>query len=744
MARSPYAWGIDIGKCGLKALRCRLSPTDPTKLIAEAFDYVEYPMILSQPEANPVELVQAALQEFLGRNTVEGDRVALAVPGQMGLAKFIKLPPLESKRIPDIVKYEARQQIPFPMDQVIWDWQRLAGGFEEGGFVMDAEVALFAMKREQVYKALAPLQDRGVEVELLQLAPIALANMIMFDQLPPASTLDPDNPPASTVIVSIGVDSTDLVVTNGLRLWQRSMPIGGNSFTKALVSEMKLTFAKAEHLKRNAVRAEDPKAVFRAMRPVFNDFASDLQRSLNYFSSSDRTATIGKVYLLGNAAKLRGLGDFIAKQLQLDVHRLEKFDALEGPGVVGAPAFRENRLAFGVSYGLALQAVGGSSLRTNLVPREIIQDRMINAKKPWAVAAMAGLLSAALVYFVGFFFAWQTYGDSGFPAAFQRADAVQSKSRAATMAVDEAKTKRDAAVAKQEYLVRLQDRRFQSLEMLRAVRTLLPHDDPAAIPEHPADRREIHVDAFDCQYFPDVSVWFQAVRRQWEMTNAPGEDMTEEAEAAANPDAPADPAATPAAPAAADAAAGDAVAEGDGKPKKRWGRRMRAQEGQAQENPESTGGGPTGPGWVIQIVAHHFHNEDRHRPEEGEQFVRGTIVKNLNGEGAPITITVGPKAGSQVSVEELGIGFPVIVRSEPLRKVFVTPTAPGGAPGGAGVAGAIPDLAGSGVPGGRRPGDEQLELKRHDFVLQFVWQPVEAPHQPIAPAQFAAPGGSGF
>lgn len=171
---------------------------------------------------------------------------------------------------------------------------------------------------------------------------------------------------------------------------------------------------------------------------------------------------------------------------------------------------------------------------------------------------------------------------------------------------------------------------------------------------------------------------------------------------------------------------------------------MRAQEGQAQENPESTGGGPTGPGWVIQIVAHHFHNEDRHRPEEGEQFVRGTIVKNLNGEGAPITITVGPKAGSQVSVEELGIGFPVIVRSEPLRKVFVTQTAPGGAPGGAGVAGAIPDLAGSGVPGGRRPGDEQLELKRHDFVLQFVWQPVEAPHQPIAPAQFAAPGGSGF
>jgi len=744
MARSPYAWGIDIGKCGLKALRCRLSPTDPTKLVAEAFDYVEYPMMLSQPEADAVELVQNALTEFLGRNDVEGDRVALAVPGQMGLAKFIKLPPIEAKKIPDIVRYEARQQIPFPMDQVVWDWQRLAAGFEEGGFVMDAEVALFAMKREQVYKALTPLQQKGIEVELLQLSPIALANMIMFDQLPPAATLDPDNPPASTVIVSIGVDTTDLVVTNGLRLWQRSMPIGGNSFTKALVSDMKLTFAKAEHLKRNAVRAEDPKAVFKAMRPVFNEFAGDLQRSLNYFSSSDRSATIGKVYLLGNAAKLRGLGDFVAKQLQLDVQRLEKFDALEGPSVVGAPAFRENRLAFGTAYGLALQAVGGSTLKTNLMPKEIVQDRMINAKKPWAVAAMVGLLTAALVNFVGFFFAWKTYGDSGFPNAFQRADAVQSRSRAATLAVDEAKQKRDAAVAKQEYLVRLQDRRFQSLEMLRAVRTLLPHDDPANVPEHPADRREIHIDAFDCQYFPDLATWFQAVRRQWELTNAPqgakGGDEDPAADPAAAPAADGQPAADPAAVAADAGAAPDTGGAGERRGRRRRGGRGGDGGGDA---PAGEGGeGPSGPGWVIQIVGHHFHNEDRHRPEEGEQFVRRTIVQNLNGEGIPVTISVGPQAGTQVPVAELGIGFPVIVRSDPLRTVVVSQSAPGGVAGGMGGAASTSDFTdlGGGVPG-TRPAEEQLRLKRHDFVIQFIWQPIEAPYPPITAESLAGPGG---
>ena len=64
MARSPSTWGIDIGKCALKALRGRISPDNPRKFVAEAFDYVEYPMLLSQPEADPVDLVRTALEEF--------------------------------------------------------------------------------------------------------------------------------------------------------------------------------------------------------------------------------------------------------------------------------------------------------------------------------------------------------------------------------------------------------------------------------------------------------------------------------------------------------------------------------------------------------------------------------------------------------------------------------------------------------------------------------------------------------
>ena len=89
------------------------APGNRRPVVATAFDYVEHPKILSQPDADPDQLTREALDKFLSRNTLRGDIVAISVPGQSGLARFVKLPPVEEKKIRDIVKFEAKQQIPF-------------------------------------------------------------------------------------------------------------------------------------------------------------------------------------------------------------------------------------------------------------------------------------------------------------------------------------------------------------------------------------------------------------------------------------------------------------------------------------------------------------------------------------------------------------------------------------------------------------------------------------------------------
>src|SRR5437879_2924807 len=118
----PGVWGIEVGQCAFKAIRLE---EQGDEVVATAFDYIEHPKILSQPDADPDQLTREALETFLSRNQIRGDLIAISVPGQTGLARFVKLPPVEAKKIPDIVRFEAKQQIPFPLDEVVWDWQTL-------------------------------------------------------------------------------------------------------------------------------------------------------------------------------------------------------------------------------------------------------------------------------------------------------------------------------------------------------------------------------------------------------------------------------------------------------------------------------------------------------------------------------------------------------------------------------------------------------------------------------------------
>src|SRR5580658_5052054 len=401
MPGKPGAWGVDIGQAGLKAIRLQIN--DATEqVVATAFDYIAHPKILSQPDAIPEELIAQALEKFLKQNDIENDLLAISVPGQSALARFIQLPPVEASKVSEIVKYEARQQIPFALEDVVWDYQTLGKGTEESGFLLEAEVGLFAMKRDQVNNQLRPFTNAQLEVELIQIAPLALYNFLSFDQLgirvgDEATAMD-----SYTILLDMGADNTMLLVSNGQKIWIRNVPIGGNHFTRALTKEMKLTFAKAEHLKCNATKSPDPRAVFQALRPVFNDYVAEIQRSIGFFSSVNRSAKIQRLIGVGNGFRLAGLQKFLQQNLQYDVERVDTFQSLVGDNVLNAPLFQENLLTFCVPYGLALQCLKLTDIHTTLLPPEIAIERKIRRKKPWAVATAATLLLGLATSAAGF------------------------------------------------------------------------------------------------------------------------------------------------------------------------------------------------------------------------------------------------------------------------------------------------------------------------------------------------------
>src|SRR5437870_6625062 len=210
---SPGVWGIDIGQCAFKAIRLEVIEGTVT---ATAFDYIEHPKILSQPDADPDLLTREALDKFLERNNLHGDVVVIGIPGQSGLARFVKLPPVEEKKIGDIVRFEAKQQIPFNLDEVVWDYQKVSSGIVTDGFALETEIGLFAMKRDMVNRYLQHFKDVNVEVHVIQMAPLALCNFIAFDLLgrgPAEAPPEGGEKKGCVVVLDIGADSSNLVIT---------------------------------------------------------------------------------------------------------------------------------------------------------------------------------------------------------------------------------------------------------------------------------------------------------------------------------------------------------------------------------------------------------------------------------------------------------------------------------------------------------------------------------------------------
>ena len=511
MADNRGAWGIEVGQAGLKAIRLRYAEA-ADQVIAVAFDYIPHPKILSQPDAIPEQIIPQAIEKFLSRNDVQGDKIAISVPGQTALARFIQLPPVDSTKVAEIVKYEARQQIPFALEDVIWDYQNL-GGIEESGFLLEAEIGLFAMKREQVIEQLQPFVNAKIEVDLIQIAPLALYNVLSYDQFGHRVGHDEEPSNEHTIMIDMGADNSTLLVSNGQKIWIRNVPIGGNHFTRALTKEMKLTFAKAEHLKCNATKAPDPRAVFQALRPVFNDYVSEIQRSVGYFSSVNRDAVIKKVIGVGNGFRLAGLQKFLQQNLQYEVVRLDNFQSLVGDSVVGASLFKKNILSFTVPYGLALQALDLTQMHTTLLPPEIALARNIRRKKPWAVVTAASLLFGLATSVAASSFAWQSVSPDRWGLAMEDVDRVTEEIISGKRDYDAAGLESEELKIKEDRLVENARYRDNWALLNKVVAECLPRDTGDALDEEdPTKQNRIKVTSFTSQKVDDLGEWYRGLK----------------------------------------------------------------------------------------------------------------------------------------------------------------------------------------------------------------------------------------
>ncbi len=388
-AETGTVWAIDIGNDSLKALNLS---TERGVVEVIGFDNIRHGKILSGDgvtDAEREELVALSLRKFVNKYDLSMDEIIVSVPSQNSFARFVNLPPVEAKRIPEMVKFEAVQQIPFGINDVQWDWQLMT---EEDS--PEIKVGIFAIKNEVVDAALERLNREDVQVGYVQMSPMALYNYLLHDR---PELVTSDN--KAVVVLNIGADNTDLVVCTKSAVWQRCILIGGNAFTRAISDAFRLNFEKAEKLKRTAPVSKYARQILQAMRPVFTDLSSEVQRSLGFYNNSNPDTKIVKIIALGGGTKLRGLLKYLQQTLQIPVERPDSFKRLAiGPGVSPAK-FHENVCDFGIVYGLALQGLGLAKIESNLLPRTIARSMAWASKGKYFIAAACMLLAVSLLCF---------------------------------------------------------------------------------------------------------------------------------------------------------------------------------------------------------------------------------------------------------------------------------------------------------------------------------------------------------
>ncbi len=390
MAVKPGAvWAIDIGSDSLKALHLSV---EGGVVEVIGFDNIQHGKVVTGAgvrAAERDELVALSFRQFVEQNNLGKDDVIISVPSQNSFARFVNLPPVEEKRIPEIVQFEAVQQIPFDINDVQWDWQLMSETDSS-----EKKVGIFAIKNEVVNSALEHFSRENVQVGYVQMAPMALYNYVLYDR---ADLLRSED--EAIVVLNIGAENTDLVVCTGSTVWQRCILIGGNAFTRAIADTFKLNFEKAEKLKRTAPMSKYARQIFQAMRPVFTDLATEIQRSLGFYRTSNPKIKLSKIIALGGGTKMRGLLKYLQQTVEIPVERPDSFKKLVISSSVSTAKFHESVCDFGIVYGLGLQGLDLGRIESNLLPRGIARSMAWASKARYFTAAAVLLLLVSVLSF---------------------------------------------------------------------------------------------------------------------------------------------------------------------------------------------------------------------------------------------------------------------------------------------------------------------------------------------------------
>jgi len=335
------------------------------------------------------EVLPAMMRE-LG---IKGGPVDYAVSGQSVFARFVKLPSVDQDKIDRIVTFEAQQNVPFPIEEVVWDYQLVGSDAAD-----KIEVVLVAIKADLLEGINAAVETSGLQTTLVDEATMALYNAFRFNY----SELS-----GCSLLIDIGARTTNLLFVERGKIFSRSIPIGGSTITTAIAKEFNEPFGAAELRKKNDgfvslggayAEASDPEVarVSKLVRNTMTRLHAELARSISFYRTQQQGSQPQRVFLCGGTVSTPYMREFFHEKLQWPT---EFFNPLRNVAVANSVALEEvarSAHLLGELVGLALRRTTTCPMELNLRPTNVVRRQRLAERRPFLVLAAVCFLLALL------------------------------------------------------------------------------------------------------------------------------------------------------------------------------------------------------------------------------------------------------------------------------------------------------------------------------------------------------------
>ncbi|MGO8766584.1 MAG: type IV pilus assembly protein PilM [Limisphaerales bacterium] len=387
---------IDFGAGSLKV--AEFESNDAGGLVLRSFSIKPLGLEGSQ-ETTREKTILKALHETLAEKGLKSKNVNVCAPGFHVFSKFVKLPPVDANKVTQIIQYEAQQNVPFPLAEVVWDYQIL--GTAASG---ELEVLLVAVKSEIVEGLFRIVADAKLKLQLCDASPAALCNAFRFNY----GELED-----CTMLLDIGAKTSNLLFFEKGKVFSRSINLGANAITQDFANESKLKFEVAEQIKiaegfvSLGGAYEEPEnpnqaAISKIARQFMTKLHIQVNQTLQFYRGQQGGSAPVRLFLSGGASIMPYTAQFFAEKLTVPVEYFNPFRNVQIDPAINLEELAKVAHSLGEVVGLGLRNMANCPVEMNLMPDSTLRWRAFNEKKPYFLVTL--VLLAAVAGAIGFLY----------------------------------------------------------------------------------------------------------------------------------------------------------------------------------------------------------------------------------------------------------------------------------------------------------------------------------------------------